>query len=163
MATIIGFYLLALLAIGAGIMLVNSRNLLHALLGLAVASLAVAGLMLGLRAEFLALILVLIYVGAVVVLGVFAVMLTGHFEKSVLPPSNELKILGGGTALALLVLVTGVILIQPLPPDAVPTQVPIQKLGVLLMTDYVLPFELVSVLLLAVLVGAIVIARGKED
>ncbi|MCK5219569.1 NADH-quinone oxidoreductase subunit J [bacterium] len=163
MATIIGFYLLALLAIGAGIMLVNSRNLLHALLGLAVASLAVAGLMLGLRAEFLALVLVLIYVGAVVVLGVFAVMLTGHFEKSVLPPGNELKILGGGTALALLVLVTGVILIQPLPPDAVPAQVPIQKLGVLLMTDYVLPFELVSVLLLAVLVGAIVIARGKED
>ncbi len=163
MATIIGFYLLALLAIGAGILLVSSRNLLHALLGLAVASLAVAGLMLGLKAEFLALVLVLIYVGAVVVLGVFAVMLTGHFEKAVLPPSNELKILGGGTALALLVLITGVILIQPLDTEAVPAQVPIQKLGALLMTDYVLPFELVSVLLLAALVGAIVIARGKED
>ncbi len=163
MATIIGFYLLGLLAIGAGILLVSSRNLLHALLGLAVASLAVAGLMLGLKAEFLALVLVLIYVGAVVVMGVFAVMLTGHFEKSVLPSSNELKILGGGTALALLLIITGVILVQPPSPGVVPAWVPIQKLGALLMTDYVLPFELVSVLLLAALVGAIVIARGKED
>jgi len=162
MATTIGFYMLGALAVISGIFLVSTRNLLHSVLALAVASLAVAGLMLTLSAEFLAFVVVLVYVGAVVVIGVFAVMLTGHFEKPLLPPSNELKVLGGGTALALLAVITGVVLIQPFPgKEAGP--VTLEQLGSLLMTEYVLPFELVSILLLAALIGAIVIARGKEE
>lgn len=162
MATTIGFYMLSALAVISGIFLVSTRNLLHSVLALAVASLAVAGLMLTLSAEFLAFVVVLVYVGAVVVIGVFAVMLTGHFEKPLLPPSNELKVLGGGTALALLAVITGVVLIQPFPgKEASP--VTLEQLGSLLMTEYVLPFELVSILLLAALIGAIVIARGKEE
>lgn len=163
MAVMVGFYLLGLVAVGSGLVLVLSRNLLHAVLALAVASLAIAGLMLGLGAEFLALVVVLVYVGAVVVLGVFAVMLTGHFDQPTLPASNELKALGGFTALALTLLLAGVALLQPLTQELSAEPIGIKTIGRLLLTEYVLPFELVSVLLLAALVGAIVIARGKED
>jgi NADH-quinone oxidoreductase subunit J len=162
MAPLIGFYILSGIAVLAALFMVTCRNLLHSVLGLAVTSLAVSGLMLTLSAEFLAFVLVLVYVGAVVVIGVFAVMLTGHFGKTALPASNELKVLGGGTAFALLTVVTGVILIQPFPVKEAGT-ITVEQIGTLLMTEYVLPFELVSILLLAALVGAIVIAKGKED
>jgi NADH-quinone oxidoreductase subunit J len=164
MATTIGFYLLAALAVCAGVVLVTVRNLLHAVLALGVASLAVAGLMLTLSAEFLALVLVLVYVGAVVVLGVFAVTLTGHFDRPTLPPSNELRVVSAVVALALTVLLSGVVLVQPPAAALVAMSRPlsVQDLGVLLLTEYVLPFELVSVLLLAALVGALVIARRQE-
>jgi NADH-quinone oxidoreductase subunit J len=163
MATLIGFYLLAALAVASGLFLVTSRNLLHAVLALGVASLAVAGLMLTLRAEFLALVLVLVYVGAVVVLGVFAVMLTGHFDRPVLPASGELKTVSALVALALSALMTGVVLVQPQTPATGVTVLSVERLGTLLLTRYVLPFELVSVLLLAALIGALVIARRTEN
>jgi NADH-quinone oxidoreductase subunit J len=163
MATLIGFYLLAALAVASGLFLVTSRNLLHGVLALGVASLAVAGLMLTLRAEFLALVLVLVYVGAVVVLGVFAVMLTGHFDRPVLPASGELKTVSALVALALSALMTGVVLVQPQAAAAGVTVLSVERLGTLLLTRYVLPFELVSVLLLAALIGALVIARRTEN
>ncbi len=164
MATAIGFYVLSALAVAAGAYLVLSRNLLHAVLALGVASLAIAGLMLTLAAEFLALVLVLVYVGAVVVLGVFAVTLTGHFDRPTLPPSNELRAVSAVVALALTTLLSGVVLVQPPAAALAGAARPLSAhdLGVLLLTEYVLPFELVSVLLLAALVGALVIARRRE-
>lgn len=163
MLTAIGFYLLAGLAGLAGVVLVASRNLFHSVLGLAVASLAVGGLLLALGQEFTALVLILVYVGAVVVMGVFAVMLTGNFSKPTLPPSNELKVLGALTALATAGLLGGVILLQPRTAAVLGEPLSVKALGALLMGEYVLPFELVSVLLLASLVGAIVLARGQEE
>jgi NADH-quinone oxidoreductase subunit J len=161
MMTTVSFYLLSALAVVSALFLVTTRNLLHAVLALAVASLAVAGVMLTLNAEFLALVLILVYVGAVVVLGVFAVMLTGHFKKPTLPSSNELKIIAVVVSLALVTLLGGVILGQPAVTGL--KEVSLDTVGKLLLTDYVLPFELVSIVLLAALVGSIVIARGKED
>lgn len=163
MATLIGFYILAALAVASGLFLVVGRNLLHAVLSLGVASLAVAGLLLTLPAEFLAFVLILVYVGAVVVLGVFAVMLTGHFDRPVLPASPRLKIISALTALALTALVTGVVLVQPSSAAAAGKPLSVQDLGALLLTQYVLPFELVSVLLLAALIGALAIARRAEN
>lgn len=158
----IGFYTLAGLAIAAGLVLVLAKNLLHSVLALAVVSLAIAGLMLTLGAEFLAIVLVLVYVGAVVVISAFALMLTGNLKTPSFPPSNELKGLALGVTLGLVVLIAGVVLVQPWNRETLPGTVSVQQLGTLLMTQYVLPFELVSVLLLAALIGAIVIARGKE-
>ncbi len=162
-ATAVGFCLLSAVAVIAAIVLVASRNVWHAVLALAVVSLAVAGLMLTVSAEFLAFVLVLVYVGAVVVLAVFAILLTGHFGRSALPSSNELTVLGGLTTLALTALVAGVLLAQPGASASAKGQFTVRQLGELLLGPFVLPFELVSVLLLAALVGAIVIARGKED
>lgn len=162
MSTVIGFYILSALAVGAAVWMVVSRNLLHAVLALAVASLAIAGLMLTLAAEFMALVLVLVYVGAVVALGVFAVMLTGHFDKALPVPGRGLKFLAACTSLALATIIAGVALIQPRPWPQALQNTGVAELGRLLLTEYVLPFELVSVLLLAALIGAIVIARGRE-
>lgn len=163
-ATVVGFYLLSGVAVASAVALVASRNVWHAVLALAVASLAVAGLMLTVAAEFLAFVLVLVYVGAVVVMAVFAILLTGHFGRTSLPSSNELTVLGGLTCLALTALVAGVLLAQPAAQTtSAAGQFTVRQLGELLLGPFVLPFELVSVLLLAALVGAIVIARGKED
>jgi NADH-quinone oxidoreductase subunit J len=161
MLTLIGFYMLSAVSLGAALFLVVTRNLLHAVLALGVASLAVAGVLLTLRAEFLALVLVLVYIGAVVVLGVFAVMLTGHFNRPTLPPSNELKITALAVSLALVALLGGVILGQPALAGV--KDISLRTLGTLLLTEYVLPFEMVSLVLLAALIGAVVIARGQED
>ncbi|MBN1594499.1 NADH-quinone oxidoreductase subunit J [candidate division FCPU426 bacterium] len=163
MSTIIGFYLLSALAFVSGLVVVTTRNLLHAVLALAVSSLAVAGLMLTLAAEFLALVLILVYIGAVVVIGVFAVMLTGHFDQPLVPASNELKPLGAATALAFFLLISGVLLIQPPARELPLFEMTVEQIGRLLLTEFVLPFELVSVLLLAAMVGAIVVSKGKED
>ncbi|MEW6517082.1 MAG: NADH-quinone oxidoreductase subunit J [candidate division FCPU426 bacterium] len=162
-ATAVGFYLLSAVAVAAAVMLVASRNVWHAVLALAVVSLAVAGLMLTVSAEFLAFVLVLVYVGAVVVLAVFAILLTGNFGRSALPSSNELTVLAGLTSLALTALVAGVLLSRPAATAAAAGQFTVRQLGELLLGPFVLPFELVSVLLLAALIGAIVIARGQED
>jgi NADH-quinone oxidoreductase subunit J len=164
-AIALGFYLLAAVAVAAAVGLVASRNVWHAVLALAVVSLAVAGLMLTVSAEFLAFVLVLVYVGAVVVLAVFAILLTGNFGRTSLPSSNELAVLAGLTTLALTALVSGVLLARPglAAASEGSGQFTVRQLGELLLGPFVLPFELVSVLLLAALVGAIVIARGKED
>ncbi len=161
--TLIGFYILAALAAAAGAFLVTSRNLMHAVLALAVTSFAVAGLMLTLSAEFLAFVLVLVYVGAVVVLGLFAVMLTGYAERATVPSSREWVLLSALVSLALVALIAGVVLVQPLPAQGLPAVVSVRTLGELLLTEYVLPFELVSILLLAALIGGVVIARAKGE
>ncbi len=159
----LGFGLLAIVTIASALVVVLKRNLFHAVLSFAVTSLGIAGFMLTLRAEFLALVVVLVYIGAVVVMAVFAVMLTGQFDHPVLPTSNELTTTAVVLVLALVGLVTGVILIQPQPAAVLGAPLSLERLGQLLLTDYVLPFELVSILLLAALIGAIVIAKGKEE
>lgn len=158
----LGFGLLALVTLASALVVVVKRNLFHAVLAFAITSLGIAGFMLTLRAEFLALVVILVYIGAVVVMGVFAVMLTGKFEESPIPTSNELASTAVVVVLALVGLVIGVILIQPQPGGHLGTPLSLERLGQLLLTDYVLPFELVSILLLAALIGAIVIAKGKE-
>ncbi len=158
----LGFGLLALVTLASALVVVVKRNLFHAVLAFAITSLGIAGFMLTLRAEFLALVVILVYIGAVVVMGVFAVMLTGKFEESPIPTSNELVSTAVVVVLALVGLVIGVILIQPQPGGRLGTPLSLERLGQLLLTDYVLPFELVSILLLAALIGAIVIAKGKE-
>lgn len=159
----LGFVLLSLVAVVSSFAVVINRNLFHAVLAFAVASLSVAGLMLTLNAEFLGITVILIYIGAVVVVAVFAVMLTGKFEKPVLPASNELTGMAAALALALILIISGVILLKPVGLAEPSATVSLTHLGELLLTDYVLPFELVSILLLAALIGAIVIAKGKDS
>lgn len=163
MMEVVAFSLLALITIVFALMVVLSKNLFHAVLYFAITSFGIAGLLLGLNAEFLAWAVVLVYIGAVVVMAVFAVMLTGKFDHPELPASNDLKGIATGIVIALAGIVTAVVLIQPQLGLEARTELTLKKLGELLLTDYVLPFELVSILLLAALIGAIVIARGKES
>ncbi|MCL7459150.1 NADH-quinone oxidoreductase subunit J [Micromonospora echinofusca] len=150
---------LGALAVGSGVLVVATRHLVRAGLYLVLCLGALAGMYLVLTAELVAWVQVLIYVGAVVVLLLFAVMLT----RAPIGASDDLDrpgwaaaLIGGGTGLGLAALLvdayrwTAVEL-----PDAGTAE----RLGDQIFRSWVLPFEVLSVLLLSALVGAIVISR----
>jgi NADH-quinone oxidoreductase subunit J len=156
------FWVLAVIIIASALRVVTTGNLVHAALYLVATLMAAAGLYLLLFAEFIAWAQVLVYVGAIVVLMLFGLMLTrapigkGEFD-------NDQRPLAALVALAIFI-VTSVILVRAFEGKEIdltqaPEGSPTASLGELIFSTYVLPFEVVSVLLLAALVGAIVIAR----
>ncbi|MBI4778820.1 NADH-quinone oxidoreductase subunit J [Candidatus Desantisbacteria bacterium] len=157
------FFVLAAIGIVCGVLVVTVRNLVHAVLFLAVFLLSVAGLFITLNAEFLAIIQVFIFVGAIVVLFMFLIMLTHKVSDMAVPQGNRLK----GVALVIsgvLFYLIFYILKAMKWNEAADTAITgdVSRIGKLLLGQYVLPFELVSFVLLAALVGAIVIARKGE-
>ena len=138
---------------------VLTRNLFHSALCLAVALLGVAGLYLYLAAEFLAVVQVLIYVGAILTLLVFSVMLTARLADPTVAALNGLAwsaaLVAGGLGWALWRAVAA----TPALPARPSVVVPLEALGRGLVTTYVLPFEVLSLILVGALVGAICIAR----
>lgn len=153
---------LGALAIGAGVMVVTTHHLVRAGLWLVVTLGAVAGLYLVLAAELVAWVQVLLYVGAVVVLLLFAVMLT----RAPIGASTDLDrarwpgvLVGGGAGLALAVLLVCAYRWDEVPSPDTGTAI---TLGEQIFSAWVLPFEVVGVLLLAALVGAIVISRPED-
>ncbi len=156
----LAFFIMAALTLFAGVLVVTVRNVVHAALALVGALFGVAGISLLLEAEFLAVVQVLIYVGAISVLILFAIMLTRALMQSQETGVNNQW--AAAAALAAL-LFLGMALIAVRGPWMLGTQsittdlVP--RLGTLLVTTYVLPFEVISLLLLGALVGALLIAR----
>lgn len=161
--TTVLFAIAALLTLFAAVMVVSSRRIVHAALWLVVALGGVAGCFGALRAEFVALVQILVYVGAIVVLVLFALMLTKA-------PTNPLPGITSGrspfaavvsTGLAI-VLGAGVVFafggerIQPVPEGSA------KAIGTAVFQTWVLPFEVLSVLLLAALVGAIVLSQRPD-
>lgn len=154
----------------AALLAVTSRHVVHAALWLVLALGAVAGVYLVLGAEVVALIQLLVYVGAVVVLVLFALMLTrapiGVRDDLNASPRRRLAAALAGLATAgllggtLLVAIAGTPGAVSLVPDAATGLA--RPLGQAIFTGWVLPFELLSVLLLAALVGAIAVARGPR-
>lgn len=154
------FFIVALMTLVAAFLTVLVRNVFHAALALVGTFFGVAALYLMLEAEFLAIVQVLIYVGAIAVLILFAVMLTRGLMKS---ESSNINRQWAWAAAAISVLFLGMFLIILQVPwvhsgTAVYTDL-VPYLGTQLLTTYVLPFEVVSVLLLAALIGAFIIAR----
>ncbi len=154
------FIILAIITLGAGILTVTLRNVVHAALALVGTFFGVAGIYLLLEAEFLAVVQVLIYVGAISVLILFAIMLTrGLMQSTQVSFNNQ----WGAAVIIALLLFGGMSLIAitahwPIAPASITTDL-VPNLGKLLVTTYVLPFEVVSALLLGALVGALMIAR----
>ncbi|MDP9395407.1 MAG: NADH-quinone oxidoreductase subunit J [Actinomycetota bacterium] len=157
------FLLLGVLAVASAVLVVTTRQLVHAALWLVVTLGALAGCYLVLSAEFVALVQVLIYVGAVVVLVLFGLMLT----RAPIGRSADLdapfaqRILAAVVALATAGVLTTVVLdgfsnaYLRLPDRGGSAE----ALGAAVFRTWVLPFEVLSVLLLAALVGAIVLSR----
>jgi NADH-quinone oxidoreductase subunit J len=158
------FSLLGLVVLGSALLTVSTRNLVHAALWLVVSLGGLAGCYLVLSAELVAVVQLLIYLGAVVVLLLFAVMVT----RSPVGPSDELDtgnrpiafLVGAATAGLLLTLLldafrTATIDMSTVDPGSA------EAIGGALFRTWVLPFEIVSVLLLAALVGAIVLSRRE--
>lgn len=153
---------LALVGLGAAVRLVTARNVVHAALYLVVTLSMVGGIYLVLSAEFLAFVQVLIYVGAIVVLLLFSLMLTrAPIGREAL--DNQQR--GLSALVALGVLAGLAFLIWDTFGDAPrirPTGSTTSGIGLSIFTDFVLPFEVVSFLLLAALIGAVVLARKDQ-
>jgi NADH-quinone oxidoreductase subunit J len=157
----VAFLLLAVTGGLAGLLVVTSRNVVHAALWLVVALASVAGMYLLLAAPFVAFVQVIIYVGAIVVLLLFGIMLTrAPVGRRVLDNSPRARVgafvVGAGVFVMLTVFLAGAFADERISIQAATATA---ALGTSLFRNYVLPFEAVSVLLLAALVGAIVLAR----
>ncbi len=158
------FWILAAITLIAALMVVSLKNVFHAALALILCLFCVAGIFVLLHAEFLAAVQVLVYVGAVSVLMIFAVMLTTNLgskqivqvNKNVLPAVFVCLIF----AIGAIVLIANT-LIWPLSTAELPAN-NIGTIGKLMMTDFMLPFEIVSILMLAALIGAIMLAREER-
>ena len=155
------FWLFALLITGAGVLVVTTRNVIHAALWLVGALMGAAAMYVLLFAEFVAWVQVLVYVGAIVVLMLFGLMLTRAPIGSAEFDNNQRPL--AALCAAAVFVVTSVILVGAFEGQEInfarPTGTTTESVGTAIFTSYVWPFEVVSILLLAALVGAVVIAR----
>ena len=158
-----GLAILAALLVASSVQVVVSKNLFHSVLWLALALVATAGLFLLLQAEFLAAAQVLLYAGGVVTIVVFAIMLTERLAGQTIRQMNRGIGWGAVVAAAVFATVATVVLRARMPAPAVGTGVPTTSaLGRALLTDWVLPFEVLGVLLVAALLGAVYLARTED-
>jgi NADH-quinone oxidoreductase subunit J len=159
------FYGLATLVVAGAAGVALSKNILYSALALLMALLGVAAVYLYLGADFVGIAQLIIYVGGILVLILFAVMLTNRIgELSITNASVAVPI--GGTAAVVLILLLCSIAASTRWPETEPSPAPTTaRLGDAFLREYLLPFELASVLLLMVLIGAMVIARRavKEE
>lgn len=165
MTAAIGFGFIAACALSSAIFVVRSRNLVHAALWLGVTLLATAALYAMMGASFLAAAQVLVYVGGVVTLMIFGVMITRRHDGIVVPADST----GSGRAVVVAGALFGAVAwaIRSTPGldvtlSAAPVAASPADVGRSLLGAHVLAFEVVSLLLLAAMVGAIVIARRRD-
>ncbi|MCY4625208.1 MAG: NADH-quinone oxidoreductase subunit J [Chloroflexi bacterium] len=160
-AQAVAFAIVAVVALVSGIGVVTTRNVAHAALFLLVSLASVAGVFILLVAEFLALVQVLIYGGAVTIVLLFALMLTRAEEFSNVR-ANPQWLVGALAALGVFGAMGAVILNDRLDTQAL--QGPsLQELGGELFTNWVVPFEIASLVLLMALIGAIILARASDN
>ena len=170
MIQVLAFYLFAIVVVASGILCVTARNPVHSVLWLILAFFNAAGLMLLVGAEFIAMLLVIVYVGAVAVLFLFVVMMLNidfaEFRAGFvryLPFGLLLvAVLAGEIIFAESVSQSGGLVLGSAPtPDA--AAVPnIQALGILIYTRYLFIFEGAGLVLLVALIGAIVLTHRKR-
>jgi NADH-quinone oxidoreductase subunit J len=163
------FLVVAVVTLIAGLSVVTSRNLIHSALWLILTLSGIAVFYVLLDAGFFAVIQVVVYIGAIAILFIFAVMLTRRVMQDTGPQSNSNWWLG---ALIAVLLFAGITLIfinwqdfATLQPELTDSTGKVSELGLALVSpdQYVLPFELASVLLVASMIGAIFVAGEKKQ
>lgn len=154
----IAFWILAAVTVGAAVWLVTTRNVFHAALALIAAFFGFGGLYATLSADFMAAVQILVYAGAVAIVMVFAIMMTAHQRED----AGRFQAPAAIMAVVLAVII-GFSLLQTTwqISSAQPAQNTPPILAEQLLGPYVLPFEIVSVLLVSAMVGAIIIARER--
>ena len=162
MATL--FYLYAAMVTAGALGVVFSTNIIRTAIQLLFTLLGIAGLYFLLHAEFLAAMQLVVYVGGTLVLMIFGVMLTARSSMYVYNASKFEKIMS--SIIGAVILATLVIAFKQakFPNNPQPTaEYPMDKLGQALLGDYLVPFELTSLLLLAVMIGAAFLAKHRVD
>ena len=159
------FWFLSVLALGSAIMVVASKSPVHSILFLITTFFAISGHYILLNAQFLAIVNIIVYAGAIMVLFLFVVMLMNLNAESEPPQKNKYLLYGGTIAGASLLLVLVAALKQSTTGGMIETNNGssglIENLGKLLFTDYVFPFEISSVLFLSAMIGAVVISKRE--
>ena len=161
--TLVSFVIIAVIAVATALGLVLKRNPIHGALFLVINLGSVAALYLTLGAEFLAAAQVIVYAGAIMVLFVFAIMVLIPGKEETGPdPRRPWRLLALPIGGLLLVQVLAIIMGTRGPvPAGAPAPGGVEAIGRLLFTDYLFPFELTSVLLLAAMVGVLLLARRR--
>ena len=170
MGNAIAFYVTSALILGFALLVVTTKNTVHAVLFLVLNFLAVAALYVLLTAQFLAVIQVLVYAGGIVVLYLFVVMLVNlkrQPEDHSAPQRRSW--LGFGLSAAVLAQLAAILVWggygTPADPNTMQNTdlalMNVERIGMLLYTDYLIPFEVASMLLLVAMVGAIILAKRE--
>jgi NADH-quinone oxidoreductase subunit J len=159
------FMIFALLAIAGAIFMINLTKIIHMVVALALTFISLAGIYVLLYAEFIAFVQVLIYAGAISILMIFGIMMTKHDESD--QPSSktvfhDIYVFIGTLALF------GIIFYSVQTTNfesnnSIPIQNNTLEIGKLLFNEFVIPFEIMSVLLTVAFIGAIVIAKREEE
>lgn len=162
-AVVVAFWVLALLTLGSALMVAIVRDLVHAVLFLILSFIGVAGLYITLSADFIAVVQVLIYAGAVSVLMLFAILLTptSARDNAAVPYRAPIGVLAGllGAVIVFVALKTDWAVVRE--GDRFPSTA--AAIGDALLDPFVLPFEVASVLLVVAMVGAIILVRPPEE
>jgi NADH-quinone oxidoreductase subunit J len=159
----LAFAVLSVILVGSALAVVLSKNLFHAVLWLALALTGTAGVFLLLDAEFLAAVQLLLYAGGVITIVVFAIVVTERLIGERLTQTNMR--IGGGALISLVLFgfIASVVMRHQLPMARPEMSGDLTRmLGQSVLTQYVLPFELLAVLMLAGMLGAIYFARPEE-
>ena len=160
------FWFLSVMALGSAAMVVASKSPVHCILYLILTFFAISGHYILLNAQFLAIVNIIVYAGAIMVLFLFVVMLMNLNADSEPPQKNRSLVYIGSIAGGSVLLVV----IAALKQSAATAQLVqmntgnvglIKNLGMLLFTDYVFPFEISSVLFLSAMIGAVVISKKE--
>ena len=151
---------IASLVIFSALGVVVSSSLVHSAVALLFTLFGVAGLYIFLYADFLAATQVIVYVGGILVLIIFGVMLTNKIDTPSIASSSSNQVIGAIVSLLLFAFQLGVIFkTEWYTGDGVIVEDTVYPIGIMLLTDYLLPFEVVSILLLGALIGAAMLSR----
>jgi NADH-quinone oxidoreductase subunit J len=158
------FWFLSALAVGCALGVILSRNPVNSVMFLIVTFFAISGHYILMNAQFLAIVNIIVYAGAIMVLFLFVIMLM-NLNADVEPQKGHLVQLAGvlSGGILFLVLLAAVKTAAPLQMDRSSSDIGlITNLGRVLFKDYVLPFEISSVLFLSAMIGAVVIGKKEE-
>ncbi len=162
--TTLSFILLSVMAIGSAVMMIRSKSPVHSILWLIIVFFAISGHYVLLNAQFLAIVNIIVYAGAIMVLFLFVVMLMNLNAETEPVKNYRLQLIGvisGGTLLLVLLSALMKMNSQQMVQMKIGDPGLISNLGKVLFTNYILPFEISSVLFLSAMIGAVVI--GKKD
>ena len=158
------FYFLSFLAILCGLMVVLEKNPIHSVLYLVITFFAIAGHYILLNAQFLAAVHIIVYAGAIMVLFLFVIMLLNLNKET--EPHKSIYVKGAAVVAAciLMIILVGALkqtAMLPAPQMIDANMGLVKNLGKVLFTQFLLPFELASILFLAAMVGAVML--GKKE
>jgi NADH-quinone oxidoreductase subunit J len=164
----IAFYLISLFILGAGVMMLNFRKVIYMALTIGAVFVGCAAIYILLGAEFVGIAQILIYVGAITILIMFAIMLTNH--EAIEPPAKwSVRNVASFIAAAALAVVLLLVIrstswpVQTTAPNLNAGHTNTVAIGLTLFKEYGLPFELVSLLLIVGLVGAVILAQPRKE